>query len=114
MVHLTLKTAAELMASRSLDSLVVGMAIGLFAAVMLRIVPRQNAARRFAVWFSALLAIATIPLISGIWSPAAGLVSAPAVHPAVMIDGRWAVYFLAAWAAVFRSGCRRRSRWCSA
>jgi beta-lactamase regulating signal transducer with metallopeptidase domain len=100
MEHLSLKTAAELMASRSLDSLVIGAAFGLLAEVMLRIMPRQNAARRFAVWFSALLAIATIPLMGGVWSPAAGLLSRAGVHPAVTIDGRWAVYFLAAWAAV--------------
>lgn len=100
MAHLSLRTVAELLALRSLDSLVVGAAIGLFASVMLRIVPRQNAASRFAVWFSALLAIATIPMFSGIWSPAEVLVSSPAEHPAILIDAHWALAFLAAWAAV--------------
>lgn len=100
MVHLSLKTAAELVAVRSLDSLAVGMGVWLFASVMLRIIPRQNAATRFAVWFSALLAIAGIPFLSGIWSPAAAVVSGPAQHSTILIDGHWAVYFLAVWAVV--------------
>ena len=99
-MHLNLKTAAELLALRSLDSLVVGAGVWLFASVMLRMVPRQNAASRFAVWFSALLAIATIPMFSGIWSPAAGLVSSSREQAAIMVDGRWAMYVLAAWAVV--------------
>ena len=54
-------TMAEVLALRLLDSLIEGGAICVCAALILRIVPRQNAATRFAVWFSALVAIAILP-----------------------------------------------------
>lgn len=85
---------------RSLDSLALGTGVCLFASLLLRLVPRQNAASRFAIWFSTLVAIAIIPISSGMWSPGAGLVRGSAGHSAILVDDRWAVYFLAVWAVI--------------
>jgi len=100
MVHLSLRAIAELVAMRSLDSLALGTGVWLFASALLRIAPRQNAASRFAVWIAALLAIATVPILSGIWSPGARLVHGSAGQSAFLIDDRWALYFFGGWAAV--------------
>jgi beta-lactamase regulating signal transducer with metallopeptidase domain len=98
MIHLSLKTAAELLALRSLDSLLEGSAVCLAAAAILRVMRRQNAAARFAVWFSALLSITAIPVLNGIWSPSAGVVSEQ--HAVISVSGSWALYFFSIWAVV--------------
>jgi len=100
MMHHSLKTVAELLALRSVDSLVEGGIVWLFASLMLRIVPRKNAASRFAVWFCVLLAIAGIPLFSGVWSPGAQALAGAGNHAVLRIPDSWAVYFLVAWATL--------------
>ncbi len=100
MVHESLKTAAEILALRSVDSLVEGAAVCLFASLLLRMIPRANAASRFAVWFCALLAIGSFPVFAGMGSPSAGLVSSAAEHAAIRVPESWAVYFLFLWASV--------------
>ncbi len=89
-------TMAEVFALRLLDSLIEGSAICVCAALILRIVPRQNAATRFAVWFSALVAIAVLPWVSGAWLHA-GVANPAARHPAIALPESWAIYFLIGW-----------------
>ena len=95
----TLNTMAEIFALRLLDSLVEGGAICVCAALILRIVPRQNAATRFAVWFSALVAVAILPWVSGAWLHT-GAANAAARHAAIALPESWAIYFLVGWGLV--------------
>ena len=90
-------TMAEVFALRLLDSLIEGGAICVCAALILRVVPRQNAATRFAVWFSALVAIAVVPWVSGTWLHSA-VSNTAARHAAIALPESWAIYFLVGWA----------------
>jgi beta-lactamase regulating signal transducer with metallopeptidase domain len=87
---------AEIFALRLLDSLIEGGVICLCAALILRLVPRQNAATRFAVWFSALVAVALLPWVNGAWLHT-GVANAAAGHAAIALPKSWAIYFLAGW-----------------
>jgi len=82
--------AAQLTAERMLDSLLIGVALAVFAGVLLRALPRPNSATRFAVWFTALLATAFLPLLH---SPQEffGTLT-PAVRPLLSVPGAWALY----------------------
>lgn len=92
----SLNTMAELFALRLLDSLIEGGVICLCAALILRLVPRQSAASRFAVWFSALVAVAFLPWVNGGWLHT-GVANAAAGHAAIALPQSWAIYFLAGW-----------------
>jgi beta-lactamase regulating signal transducer with metallopeptidase domain len=92
----SLNTMAEIFALRLLDSLIEGGVICLCAALILRVVPRQNAASRFAVWFSALVAVAFLPWVNGGWLRT-GVANAASGHAAIALPKSWAIYFLAGW-----------------
>ena len=91
----SLNTVAEIFALRLLDSLIEGGVICVCAALILRVFPRQNAATRFAVWFSALVAVAVLPWLSGAWLHTG--VANTAAHAAIALPESWAIYFLAGW-----------------
>ena len=57
---------AQYAIERVLNSLPESFLIALFAWILLRILPPQNSRTRFAVWFIALIAVASLP-----WLPAA-------------------------------------------
>lgn len=95
----SLQPIAELLTLRLLDSLVEGTVICLFVAAAMRLAPRQNAATRFTLWFSALVAIAALPWISGAW-PRSGIATATAHHAAITLPDSWALYVLIFWAVV--------------
>ena len=61
-----LNQLAQLSAERMLNGMIEGIAIGLFAWILLRVTGRRNSSTRFAVWFSALLAIAALPALSAV------------------------------------------------
>ena len=94
---LNLNELARIFAGRTLNSMVEGLAIGFFAWMLLRIVGRRNSSTRFAVWFSALLAIAVLPMLSGAASSAASAGSPPS---AITLPDSWALGILAIWAVV--------------
>lgn len=87
---------AEIFALRLLDSLIEGGAICVCAALILRVSPRQNAATRFAAWFSALMAVAVLPWVGGTWLHT-GVAHAAARHAAIALPESWAIYFLVGW-----------------
>ncbi len=99
MIHAGVQAAAEVLALRSVDSLIEGVVVCLLAWVTLRIVPRQNAASRFAVWFSALIAIALGPVLGALW-PSSQIAGGSMQHAAFSVPESWALYFVGAWAAV--------------
>ncbi len=95
---LDLQTVAQYSALRIVESLAEGTVTFGFAALLLRIVPRQNAGTRFAIWFSALLAIAFAPVATGIWSSQIPSSSMSLIRPAITVPDSWAVYLFAGWA----------------
>jgi len=91
---------AQASALQVVDCLVEGTLIAIFAGLVLGAAGRQNAGTRFAVWFSALVAIATLPLVGGLWSSHGTGVSAETAHPAIALPSSWAHYLFGAWAVV--------------
>lgn len=100
---------AQAGAQRLLDSLVLGSEIAALAWILLRLAPRSSAATRFAVWFSALVAIAAAPL--GGSALEAGLLpgSSWGLPSAwrLSLPASWAPYLLGAWALIAACGLLR-------
>ncbi len=101
---LHLQSIAEISAAHIAASLIEGTLIALGAAVALRLGRRQSSGARFAIWFSALMTIATLPFLA---SAVSGLhlfsdSSLPAAfhHPALTLPASWALYLFAAWALI--------------
>jgi hypothetical protein len=94
-------TAAEGAVERVVNALPEGLLIVLFVWGLLRLLRRQNAGTRFAVWFLALLAVAALPLLAGVGE--GGRLLAPGMswghlHPAITIPGSWARFAVIGWA----------------
>ena len=79
-----------------LNCLLAGIAIALLAWVVTRVSSRQGSGTRFAVWFSALLAIAFMPWISFV-GRTPGTVASGAAHGAVILPSGWALYLFFVW-----------------
>jgi Zn-dependent protease with chaperone function len=96
-----LQNIAQIVIGRVLNSLPEGVLIALFAWAMLRFLPRQNSGTRFAVWFVALLAVASLPvaglpLIGGV---AGGHSFLPAgdMRPLITAPDSWVLILFLAW-----------------
>jgi len=90
---------AQTSAVQIVDCLVEGMLIAIFAGLVLRVARRQSSGTRFAIWFSTLMAIATLPFFgSSVWSHAVS--TRNATDPAITLPGSWAIYLSGAWAAI--------------
>ncbi|HZW92740.1 MAG TPA: M56 family metallopeptidase [Candidatus Eremiobacteraceae bacterium] len=85
---------AQFVAERALNSIAGGLLIAAFAWLVLRVVGRQNSGTRFAVWFSALIAIAVLPFVPAP-GHAGGMVHA--MHAEIMLPKFWAVTIFAVW-----------------
>jgi beta-lactamase regulating signal transducer with metallopeptidase domain len=96
MMAVNLGTIASYSSMRLVDSVAEGLAVCLFAALLLRLSRRQNAGTRFAIGFSALLSIALLPLARALW-PHSQLASSA---PAVVVPDSWALYLFSAWAVI--------------
>ena len=101
------QTMAQIPVERILNALPAGLLIAVFAWLLLRVSPRQNSGTRFAVWFTALLTVAALPLLGSFGegrATMAGISSmSPAtswenLRPAIIIPGRWAFFVFLAWA----------------
>jgi beta-lactamase regulating signal transducer with metallopeptidase domain len=96
------QTMAQIVIGRLLNSLPEGVLIAGFAWLMLRLLPRQNAGTRFAVWFVALLAVAGLP-VAGVHF-IRGVAGAHAVSPAgnwgrslITVPGPWGTFLFLFW-----------------
>src|ERR1700674_4076602 len=96
---LILNELARMSAERMLNCMLEGIAIGLFAWILLQVVGRRNASTRFAVWFSALLAIAALPVLGGAAS-SSGSARAGSVESAITVPGSWALGVFVVWVVV--------------
>ncbi|MGA8539247.1 MAG: M56 family metallopeptidase [Terriglobales bacterium] len=98
---LSLETTAQISVERILNALPEGFLIALFAWVLLRVLRRQNAGTRFAIWFLALLTVAALPVLGVFGEARPALASATAwrsAHPAITIPAQWAVFAFLIWA----------------
>jgi beta-lactamase regulating signal transducer with metallopeptidase domain len=91
-----LHTIARFAATGMLNSLFAGIAIALLAWTVTRLSSRQGSNTRFAVWFSALIAIVLLPLVGN--SQLNQSAAVPAVfHSAVTLPASLAFYLFAVW-----------------
>jgi beta-lactamase regulating signal transducer with metallopeptidase domain len=95
---------AQIMVERAANSLVEGIAIALFAWILLRAFGRQNSNTRFAVWLSAMVAVVALPLFQNTKS---GDAVVAAAHSAFRLPASWAVYLVVAWAIIAGVGLAR-------
>ncbi|HZE26534.1 MAG TPA: M56 family metallopeptidase [Terriglobales bacterium] len=104
-IAFNLHAFAQISAERMLNCVAAGLAIALFAWILLRLIGRRNSGTRFAVWFCALLAIAVSPLLE-IGSPSrTALIHSPTA--AITMPGSWASYLFGAWALIALLGLLR-------
>ncbi|HEY3618112.1 MAG TPA: M56 family metallopeptidase [Candidatus Sulfotelmatobacter sp.] len=94
-----LNSIAQTSALQIVDCLVEGTLIAIFAGMTLVVIRRQNSGTRFAVWFSALLAIAALPLVGGSWWSHVSNISESA-GSAITVPVSWALYAFGAWAVI--------------
>src|SRR5581483_8806544 len=88
---------AQLGAERILNSIPEGLLILAFAWMLLRLVGRQNSGTRFAVWFSALLAVVAVPFVPVLDQQGS---ATQAIHPGIILPGFWADAFFVAWTLI--------------
>jgi bla regulator protein blaR1 len=100
---LNLQSVAQLSAERILNCTAEGVVIAVLAWLVLRAVGPQNSNTRFAVWFAALLGIATLPLFGNWASSGAGL----AQPSELTMPASWALYIFAAWLLMAAAGLLR-------
>jgi beta-lactamase regulating signal transducer with metallopeptidase domain len=101
---------AQMFAERMLNSIGQGIAIAAFGWMLLRLFGRQNSSTRFAVWFSALIAIAALPFFAtATTNMTAGNASVLAVAPrsAIWLPSRWALDIFLLWALIASAGLVR-------
>ena len=96
---------ATLSVGRTLNWVLVGISIGLFAEMVLRIAKRHNSGTRFAVWFSALLGIAIVPV--AIYMPSRADSAAGVAPSGIVLPESWALYLLASWITLTTLGLMR-------
>ena len=103
---LDIKAIAETLVLHGVNSLVISAVVAPFVLILLWLLPR-SAAGRFAVWFSALLAIAVFPWID---VGSAGHISSRSItsaRAAITAPAAWAVYLFAAWLGIAVLGLAR-------
>ena len=95
----TLNAIAQASTVQIVDCLVEGTLIAIFAGTVVRAIRGQSSVTRFAVWFSALMAIGTLPVLFG--SVASRVAPGQSAgHAAFTLPGSWALYLFGAWATI--------------
>jgi beta-lactamase regulating signal transducer with metallopeptidase domain len=110
---INLHGVVQFSAESMLNCILEGIAIALFAWLLLRVIGwresdrrnsgRQNSGTRFAVWFVALVAIGALPFVGVLASSGA----TRAVRPAFTVASSWAMYLFAIWAVIATMGLLR-------
>ncbi len=96
MIAFEFNAIAQSSAARLIDCLLEGTAVALLAGTIARFGRRQDSRTRFAVWFAALMMVATIPLLRGFTHG----IAASATHAELTLPGYLALYLFAAWALI--------------
>ncbi len=97
--RLGVQAIAESSALKIVDCLFAGTIIALLAGALSRW-RRRTASQRFAVWFSALIALAASPFLSSSNWLRGGSASSGLSRGAILVPGSWALYVFGLWAAV--------------
>lgn len=84
---------AQLAMGRVLNSLPEGLLIALGAWALLRVMGRQNARTRFAIWLVALIGVAALPMLGGVAPGGNGVLG----HAEFVLPGFWAMALLILW-----------------
>ena len=100
---LNLSSLAQLSAERIINCTAEGIVIALLAWLLLRVIGPRNSGTRFAVWFSALLGIAALPLL-GSWATSGGELTK---RSEISLPASWALYVFSAWGLVAFVGLLR-------
>jgi beta-lactamase regulating signal transducer with metallopeptidase domain len=97
MMALDFQSVAELAASRGLNTVIAGLLLAALSWGVLRFFGGRSSMTRFAVWFSTLLVIAGLPLLSR----AGSSLSASNVRlPELTLSSTWATGLFIAWAVI--------------
>ncbi|MGB9031157.1 MAG: M56 family metallopeptidase [Acidobacteriaceae bacterium] len=91
---------AQLAVGRVLNSLPEGILIALCAWLLLRLMGRQNAGTRYAVWLVALAGVVGLPILSGLGSGQDFPSLLSHARPEITIPAFWAAAFFLLWIAV--------------
>jgi len=97
---------ARMFAETMLNSTVEGIAIALFGWLLLRALGRQNSSTRFAVWLSALAAVAALPFFVST-TRSGTLRAAASLGAALRLPVSWAFDILILWAVIAGAGLVR-------
>jgi beta-lactamase regulating signal transducer with metallopeptidase domain len=97
MIAPNFQSVAQNVASRGLNTFIEAFAIAVLSWSILRLSTNRSSKTRFAVWFSTLLVIAGLPLLSRASSPP--LASGSHI-PEVLLSSNWALPLFAAWALI--------------
>jgi beta-lactamase regulating signal transducer with metallopeptidase domain len=89
---------AQLAVERVVNSLPEGLLIAFCAWLLLRLMGRQNAGTRFAVWLVALAGVVALPLLGGLGSAQSSLI--PQAHVQFAVPSFWAISFFVLWLAI--------------
>jgi beta-lactamase regulating signal transducer with metallopeptidase domain len=95
-----LQPLAQLLTERLLNSAAATAILAALVSLLLRLIGRrQDSGTRFAVWFSALLAIFAFPFLSGTAFGHSYFHAIPAAsaHGKIILSASWAFYLFAAW-----------------
>jgi beta-lactamase regulating signal transducer with metallopeptidase domain len=91
------QTLAQLVAGRGLNTMIEGFALASMSWGVLRVFGARSSMTRFAVWFSTLLVIAILPLLSRVSSP---FLASGSHIPELTLSSYWAAGLFAAWALI--------------
>jgi beta-lactamase regulating signal transducer with metallopeptidase domain len=94
---LDFQSVSQIVASRGLNTFLEGLGLAGLSWGVLRVFGTRSSMTRFAVWFSTLLVIAGLPLLSRTTSP---LLASGSHIPALTLSGNWAAALFAAWALI--------------
>ncbi|HUO14586.1 MAG TPA: M56 family metallopeptidase [Verrucomicrobiae bacterium] len=97
MTLLHLQFLPQVLAERFLNTAPSGLVFAALVWMLLRFAGRANSETRFAVWFSALMALAVFPFLPA-WTLISSSIHSSAENGAVVLSGSWAFYLFAAWA----------------
>lgn len=100
---LDLQSYAQISAARMLNCAAEGIGIAFLAWILLRMLGRQNSGTRFAVWFSALVGIAALPVLGHFGSSGGEM----AKRSEITMPASWANYIFVGWALIATAGLVR-------
>jgi beta-lactamase regulating signal transducer with metallopeptidase domain len=102
MTALDLHALAQLFTERLLNSAAAGIFLAGLVYLLLRMIGRQNSGTRFAIWFSALLAMVAFPFLSQsvFYSPHLRVLSAANLKGEIVLSSSWAACLFVAWGIV--------------